>query len=270
MATAPAFLTNHELDRFLGGGDSGSRQRQRLRQAHLLPTPVEVGKVRRFNIAVFPRFALAGLVRDLGTIPHATETMEAVTKKALRSNAFTEVCAAVRESALALQTWSFNELVQGVAERAADAVREWDEVVGSAERQLAEELGISFATEFGVVERVVNNICLVKLDSGALEHVPCTRVAAAAEKGHAVALERVKVLSKELGYLMPLERTTLDADDIALASWFAGMTAPASGAESTIAEAHTSTFEPLPYRRSRPRRGRWHGATTMTRVPADV
>jgi hypothetical protein len=268
MTTAPGFLTNHELDRFLGGGDAGQRQRQRLRRDHLLPAPADLGKVRRFNIVLFPRFALAGLVRDLARIPHGTDTMAAVTEKALGSAAFAEVGAAVRESARALSDWSFNALVQGVVERAADAVREWDEVVVGAEHELAERLGISFSTEPGVIEGVRDNICLVALDAGRVEHVPFARVAAQAEKGCAVALVRVNVLSKELGYVIPLE-AAVDNEDNALATWFEQMAAPVP-AQVVTTDAHVSNFEPLPYRRSGPCRARWHGASTMTRVPADV
>jgi hypothetical protein len=267
MMTAPSFLTNHELDRFLGGGDAGQRQRQRLRHDHLLPMPAELGKIRRFNVALFPRFALAGLVRDLARIPDATQTMAAVSQRALGSKSFVEVSAAVRESARALSEWSFDALVEGVVERAADAVQEWDEVVGSAEGELTERLGISFIIEVGVIKRVLDEICMVSLATGRVERVPCTRVAAGVQKGHAVALARVNVLSKEMGYVMPLE-TALDKDERALAAWFAKMAAPEP--EGAVAEEHVSNFEPLPYQWSRPRHRRWRGASTMTRVPADI
>ncbi len=63
----------------------------------------------------------------------------------------------------------------------------------------------------------------------------------------------------------------LDREDLALATWFAQqMSAPAPEPTDASAEDRVSNFEPLPYRRSRPRHARWHGASTMTRVPADV
>lgn len=263
MSTAPGFITHHELDLFLGGGEAGQRQRQRLRKDRLLPEPADLGKVRRFNIAVFPRFVLAGLVRDLALIPRATETMQVVAANAFRSEVFNEVSAAVREAARALSVWSFDALVEGVGERAEDAVREWEEVVASAEKDLAEQLGISFSTEFGVIQRIVNDVCTITLDSGVVERVPSIRVVAAPEKGRAVALERVSVLAKELGYVMPLE-TTVDKDERELANWFAEMASPP--ATPVVAEAEVSHHDPLPYRRSKPRRARWHGASTMTRV----
>jgi hypothetical protein len=267
--SAPGFLTNHELDHFLGGGDSGQRQRQRLRADHLLPAPADLGKVRRFNVAVFPRFVLAGLVRDLAQIPEATNTLSKVTGEALRSNAFAEVRFAVRESARSLSTWNFDELVGAVVERAEDAVLEWDNVVVNAEQELADRLGISFSSETGMVKRVVGDICVIDLASGGEEHVPSTRVVALAEKGRAVVLERVRVLSKELGYIMPLEQITVDDDERELSAWFAKMALPTPPA-AVIAETHVGGYQALPYGRAFPRRGRWHGASTMTRVSADI
>jgi flavin-binding protein dodecin len=266
MASAPGFLTNHELDLFLGGGTAGQRQRLRLRKDRLLPEPAELGRVQRFNIALFPRFVLAGLVRDLASISQASETMATISAKVLRSSAFEDVSVAVRESAGLLGTWSFDALIQGVLERAEDAVREWDEVVQRAEVELAERLSISFSTELGVIERVANDVCIVSLDSGGVEQVPCIRVAAVAEQGRAVALERVNVLAKELGYVMPVERTTDDDEDRAMANWFERMAAPAVTVMAV--EPEVTHHEPLPYRRSAPRSGRWHGSSTMTRLPA--
>lgn len=217
------------------------------------------------NIALFPRFVLAGLVRELAFIPRAPETMQAVASTALRTEACREVSAAVRETARTLSVWSFDALFGGVVERAADAVREWDAVVAGAEAELAERLGISFATDFGVIERIVDDVCVITLDAGGVERVPRLRVAAAPKEGNAVALERVSVLAKELGYVMPVD-IARDQEERELANWFAKMAAPA--ATATVADVEVSHHDPLPYRRSQPRRGRWHGASTMTRVGA--
>ncbi|HEY5342361.1 MAG TPA: hypothetical protein VIJ66_01730 [Solirubrobacteraceae bacterium] len=263
MATAPGFLTNHELDLFLGGGTAGQRQRLRLRKDQLLPEPAELGRVRQFNIALFPRFALAGLVRELASISQASETMGVLTARVLRCAAFEEVSMAVRESAGSLGVWSFDALIQGVLERAEDAVREWDEVVQRAEVELAERLRISFSTELGVIERVANDVCVVSLDSGGVERVPSIRVAAVAEIGRAVALERVNVLAKEIGYVMPVEIMP-DEQDRELAAWFAKMAEPDT---TPVLAEERSHYEPLPYRRSKPRDALWHGASTMTRRP---
>lgn len=216
---------------------------QRLRTARLLPEPADLGKVRRFNIALFPRFVLAGLVRDLALIPQAPETMQAVAATALRSTAFSEVSAAVQETARTLSVWNFEVLVEGVVERAEDAVREWDIVVTAAEGELAERLGISFSTEFGVIERIANDVCVIALDAGGVERVPRLRVAAVPEKGSAVALQRVSVLAKELGYVMPLE-TRWDHEERELANWFAKLAAPAT--TTAVVETEPSHHDALP------------------------
>ncbi len=264
MSNAPGFLTNHELDLFLGGGEAGQRQRQRLRKDGLLPEPANLGRVRHANIVLFPRFALAGLVRDLGHIPRAAETMESVASRALRANVFSEVRAAVLEAARAMNVWSFDALVAGVVERAEDAVREWEDQLAAAERELTELLGISFSTELGVIERVEDDVCVIALDAGGVERVPSFRVATARESGYAVALERVSVLAKELGYVMPRESTD-DQEDRKLAAWFAKMAAPDT--TPAVVAHDVSHHEPLPYRRSKPRHVLWHGANTMTRLP---
>jgi hypothetical protein len=191
--------------------------------------------------------------------------MAAVAAKALRSASFGEISAVVHDSARALNVWIFDALIEGVAERAEDAVREWGSAVATAERELAERRGISFSTELGVIQRVANGVCIIFLDAGGVEWVPAIRVAAVAEKGCAVALERVNVLAEELGYVMPLE-TTLDPEDRELANWIAKMAAPAT--TTTVPEPEVSHHEPLPYRRLSPRRALWHGASTMTRVSA--
>jgi hypothetical protein len=269
MTGAPGFLTNHELDQFLGGGDSGQRQRQRLLAAHLLPSAVTLGKVRRFNVALLPRFVLAGLARDLARIPHATETMQDVAARTLRSEAFGQVSAAVRESVRSFDHWSFDELVDGVVERAADAVHEWDEDVDAAEQELTERLGISFLGETGVVREADADVCVIALDSGGEEHVPSTRVVTAGVCGRAVLLQRVKVLSKEVGYVMPVENFGTEPGERDLAAWFASMSQPiATPGVVTADETYVSDSESVPYGRAYSRRGHWHGSSTMTRVPA--
>jgi hypothetical protein len=266
MATAPCFITNHELDRFLGGGQAGQRQRLRLLKSNLLPVPADLGRVRRFNIMMFPRFALAGLVRDLGAIPKATDAMAKVTTRTFSVDAFVEVREALRDSALVLDAWSFDSLVGAVADRAPDALSEWTSVVEEAQQELAERLGISFVTDFGIVERTIGDAYVIAIPNGRTERVPATRCAAVAEKGRAVALERVRVMAKEQDYVMPLE-TTPDKEDRELADWFTTMMEPAAQPVAAVV-AEPSHHERLPYTRSSPRRARWHGASTMTRLPA--
>lgn len=263
---APSFVTNRELDLFLGRGAAGQRQRLRLQRDGLLPKPADIGRVKRFNIAVFPRFALAGLVRDLATIPRATDEMAKVASKVLSSSAFTEVCVALRETARALDSWNFDYLVQGVADQAPDAVQEWAHTVATAEHDLAERFNILLATDIGVIEKAVGDAYVVSLDEGGVEQVPSVRVAALAERGRAVALQRVRVKAQELDYVMPLEAIP-DKRDLELAGWLAEMRAPAAPAEPVVRD--DGHHDPLPYRRrSAPRAARWRGAGTMTRLPA--
>jgi hypothetical protein len=262
---APSFVTNHELDLFLGGGAAGQRQRLRLQKSGLLPAPMNIGRVKRFNIAVFPRFALAGLVRELATIPRATDEMAKVAASVFASPTFEELREALRETARGLDTWDFDYLVRGVADHAPDAVGEWALTVAEAEHELADRFNILLATETGVITKTIGDAHLVALDGGGVEQVPSLRVVAVAEKGRAVALERVRVKAQELDYVMPLE-TTPDKQDLELAAWFAEMRAPATTTEIVVEDE--SHHDPLPFRRrSAPRTARWHGASTMARVP---
>lgn len=267
MSKAPSFLTNHELNLFLGGGGSGQRQYQRLRKAGLFPTPADLGKVHKARVALFPRFVLAGLTSDLATIPQATDVMEAAAAKVFHAPVFVKLRAAVLDVARALSAWNFGALVAGVVERAEDAVREWEEEVALAEGRLAQQLGISFSTEFGAIERVERDVCVISLDIGGIERVPLLRVATAHEEGRPVALERVNVLAKEIGYVMPLE-VVEDQEERELAQWFAKMSS-LDPTPAAIIESEDSFYQPFPYRWSQPREILWHGASTMTRAPLD-
>lgn len=263
---APSFVTNHELDHFLGGGAAGQRQRLRLLKDSLLPSPIDVGRVRRFNIAVYPRFVLAGLVRDLAAIPNATGVMRDAARKVFSDPAFEEVCVALKETAQSLATWNYEALLGGVGERAEDAARQWSATVKAAERELTDALGISFSTDLGIVQRAAKNAYFISVGDNVVEQVPMARVAVAAMEGRAVVLERVRVMAKELDYVMPLKNIP-DAKDRQLSEWFTAMMAPAT--EPVVAEPDVSHHEELPYRRrSAPRRAKWHGASSMTRLPA--
>ena len=262
---APGFVTNHELDRFLGGGSSGQRQRLRLQKDGLIPGPAGIDRVKRFNVAVFPRFVLAGLVRELGTIPGATEEMGRAASKLFASSAFTELRAAVRKTAITLDAWDFDYLVQSVGDHAPDAVQEWTSAVTAAEGGLAERFNILLASDIGLIEKAIGDTYIISLAGARVEQVPAVRVATSVEKGRAVALERVRVRGQELDYVMPLE-TTPDKQESELAGWFTEVMAPAKTSAAVVEEV--SHHEPLPYRRRAPRNARWRGASTMTRLPA--
>jgi len=266
---APTFITNRELDVFLGGGERGPRKRQRLHREHLLPDPMQIGRVNRINIAMFPRFALAGLVGDLTRLDGAPECLTALTRQAFALGMFGQLADAVRLSARAMDAWRFDQLVDEVAERAQPAVAEWNAAVSAAEHELHQRFGIAFSTAFGVVQRVNSGLCIVSLTEGGSQSFPADRVAAPVEKGRAVAIERVRVMDSEMNFVMPSTIEIPDSEERELAGWLAEMMAAPAEEAATPAAPDDSTAEPLPYaRRSGPRRARWRGAGTMTRVPA--
>jgi hypothetical protein len=262
---APTFITSRELDVFLGGGERGPKKRQRLHREHLLPDPARIGRVNRINIAMFPRFALAGLVGDLTRLTGAPECLTTLTRHAFDLGLFSQLADAVLVSAKAMDAWRFDQLVEDVVEHAQPAVAEWNAAVSAAEHELHQRFGITFSTAFGVVERVNSGLCIVSLTEGGSETFDADRVAAPVEKGRAVAIERVRVMDSEMNFVMPSTTDIPDRDERELSSWLVGMmTAPA---EVATPEVDDSTAA-LPYaRRSGPRRARWRGANTMTRVP---
>jgi hypothetical protein len=265
---APTFITTRELDVFLGGGERGPKKRQRLSREHLLPSPAQLGRVNRINIAMFPRFALAGLVGDLKRLNDATECLTALTERTFRVALFSQLADAVRLSVKDMdEGWRFDRLVADVVEHAQPAMAEWNSAVSNAEHELHQRFGITFSTAFGVVERVSSGLCIVTLADGGSETFDADRMATPVEKGRAVAIERVRVMDNEMNFLMPSTLDIPDADERALSGWLVDMmTTPA---EPAGVEDDSSTAEPLPYaRRSAPRRARWRGSSTMTRVPA--
>ncbi len=266
---APTFITNRELDLFLGGGEGGPRKRQRLRRARLLPDPAAIGRVNHFNIAMFPRFALAGLVGNLTRLDGAPECLTALTRRAFGLGMFGQLADAVRLSARGMDAWRFDQLVDEVAQRAQPAVAEWNKAINAAEHELHQRFGIAFSTAFGVVERVNPGLCIVSLNEGGSQSFPANRVVARVEKGRPVAIERVRVMDSEMNFVMPSTAEVPDREERELAGWLVGMMAAPTAEAATPAAPGDSTAEALPYsRRSGPRRGRWRGASTMTRVPA--
>lgn len=266
--TLPTFITNREVDLFLGGGERGPRKRLRLRDEKLLPRPAELGRVRRYNIAVFPRFALVGMMPGLGQLSGAAQCLGSLTQRAFGLGAFSQVADAVRASAREMDSWRFDLLVDNVMERAEPAVAEWSACVDAAERELHERFDIGFSTALGVVERVASGIYLVSLEEGGTQRFPAERMAAPVEKGRAVAIERVRVMGNALDFVMPSTADIPDTQDRALAAWFKTMMMPAAEPVA-VTTSDDSTADQLPYgRSSAPRPSRWRGASTMTRVPA--
>lgn len=266
---APTFITNRELDLFLGGGERGPKKRQRLRREHLLPDPAAIGRINRVNIAMFPRFALAGLVGDLTRLDGAPECLTALTRQAFGLGMFAQLADAVRLSARAMGAWRFDQLVDDIAESAQPAIAEWNAAISAAEHELHQRFGIAFSTAFGVVERVNSGLCVISLTEGGSQSFPADRVVAPVEKGRAVAIERVRVMDSEMNFVMPSTTGVPDSEERELAAWLVGMMAVPTAETVAPAAPDDSTAEPPPYtRRSGPRHARWRGASTMTRVPA--
>jgi hypothetical protein len=165
-ASAPTFLTHRELDLFLGGGERGPKKRQRLRRENLLPDPADLGRVKRINIAMFPRFALAGLVGDLTRLDGAPECLSDLTRQALGLRVFSQLTKAVLVSVRAMDGWRFDQLIDDVGDLAQPAVAEWNACINAAESELQQRFGIAFSTACGVIERVNSGICVVSLAEG--------------------------------------------------------------------------------------------------------
>jgi len=232
-ASAPTFLTHRELDLFLGGGERGPKKRQRLRRETLLPDPADLGRVKRINIAMFPRFALAGLVGDLTRLDGAPECLSDLTRQALGLRVFSQLTKAVLVSVRAMDGWRFDQLIDDVGELAQPAVAEWNACINAAESELHQRFGIAFSTACGVIERVNSGICVVSLAEGGSQTFDADRVAAPVDKGRAVAIERVRVMDSEMNFVLPSTVDIPDAQDRELASWFSKMMAAPTAATHT-------------------------------------
>jgi hypothetical protein len=115
---------------------------------------------------------------------------------------------------------------------------------------------------------VDSGLCIVSLTEGGSETFDADRAAVPMEQGRAVAIERVRVMDSEMNFVMPSTTDAPDREERELADWLVGtMAAPSDAVSAAVPD--DSSAEPLPYvRRSGPRRSRWRGAGTMTRVPA--
>lgn len=262
---SPTFITNREVDHFLGGGERGPRKRQRLRNDNQLPVPAQIGRVRRFNIALFPRFALVGLVGGLSRLPGASDAVMRFSQRAFELGAFAHLADAVRASASEMDDWRFDVLLSQVAHRAEPALREWSNCIASYESELEREFGIGFETVPGTIERVESGLCVVLLQDGVVERFVPDRVAVPVVKGCPVAIERVRVAGSEMGFVMPATTDIPDTQERELAAWFSEMMTSEPVGEAA-AEHDDELVDALPYRRSRPRQASWRGASTMSRV----
>jgi hypothetical protein len=211
MDLAPTFVTHHEIESFLGGGQRGKRHRQRLQARQQLPEPVWLSRIDRLRVGVYPAFALAGLVNALAGAPEAKQRLRQLSAKVFGSAAFydlndaLETC--VREVLRTQQQWRFDSVIQRLGEIAEPAVVEWDTVVREAVEALT-PWGISFSYELGCIERRSGRTYVVSLGNDRVERFSHERVAAPEmRKGCAVAVEHVRVLGDGLDVVLPALKT---------------------------------------------------------------
>ena len=211
MSLAPAFVTHREIEGFLGGGAGGKRQRQRLQHRELLPEPFWLPRVDRTRIAIYPAFALAGLVNALAAAPDVKQRVRKQSTKVFDSAAFRELNEALQASARevlrAQQQWRFDAFVQYLGEIAEPVVVEWDAVVREAADALT-PWGVTVSSEAGCVERRSGNTYFVLLSGERTERFSAERVAVPQmHKGSAVTVEHVRVMGDGLDVVMPALKT---------------------------------------------------------------
>ncbi len=271
MQPAPPFITHREIDTFLGGASRGAKQRQRMQRLSLLPEPESIKRVQRFNLLIYPRFALAGLIGDFGRLTGASELTSRLSKQVFASAQFRELADELRGAARELPEWRYDVLIENLVREAHPAVRAFGEVVERAEAQLQERFDISFAAATGIVRGLDSGLYVVSVHNGT-ERIALNRVAAPVSEGRAVAVERVKVVGTEQDFLMPsvIEQSAVATpvdDDAELVDWFA-QEAQSTPALSAVVVDAADHLDVLPYRRSTPRRRRARGAGLMRRVGA--
>lgn len=218
---APPFITHREVESFLGGGTRGKRQRQRLQERGLLPEPLWVPRVDRVRVGLLPTFALAGLFDDeLGAAPKTRDTLISLSLEALSSQPLRALSDAVgqviREIVAADRgLWTFDALVERLAQDATDELSAWTELAQEVEGEL-HDCGVQLYSEFGRVESVQDDVVVVSLADARLERFPAFRTAAPMRNGVAVAVEHVKVMATEREFLMP---ALLTPDPAAALDW---------------------------------------------------
>lgn len=232
-----------------------------------MPKPIQ--RVQRFNLLIFPRFALAGLIGEFSRLTGAGELASRLSEQVLVSEQFRELSEALRRAAGELAEWRYDLLVESVVRDAQPAVQAFSELVEQAEGRLHEAFDISFAAATGVVRARDSGLYIVCVD-GVTERIAPDRVAAPVSEGRAVAVERVKVAGTEQDFLMPSvidQPFTASAadDDTALVDWFAKRSQDAV-APSALMVDPADHADVLPYRRATPRRRRVRGGGPMRRV----
>ena len=232
----PSFLTQHEMETFLGGGRTGARQLQRLRNEHRLPEPYWLPRVDRLRTGIYPIFALSGLVAGLEMRRELKECVNQLRDEVFACIAFREVAEALRASVADLRreqgdaTWRFDLALRRVADYAGPAVAEWGGIMEEASEQL-EDWGVRLSSELGSVESTAGLECVVAVAEHR-EHLPFSRVAYPVFSGGVVAIQHVVVLDRGMDFLMPtidmaltLGGDQLDWSAVAPDDWKSAITA---------------------------------------------
>jgi hypothetical protein len=232
----PSFLTQHEMETFLGGGRTGARQLQRLRNEHRLPEPYWLPRVDRLRTGIYPIFALSGLVAGLEMRRELKECVDQLRDEVFACIAFREVAEALRASVADLRreqgdaTWRFDLALRRVADYAGPAVAEWGGIMEEASEQL-EDWGVRLSSELGSVESTAGLECVVAVAEHR-EHLPFSRVAYPVFSGGVVAIQHVVVLDRGMDFLMPtidmaltLGDDQLDWSAVAPDDWKSAITA---------------------------------------------
>jgi hypothetical protein len=227
---APSFVTQHEMETFLGGGRTAVRQIQRLRNEHRLPEPYWLPRVDRLRTGIYPIFALTGLVAGLEMRRELKERIEQLRGEVFACTAFREVAEALWAAVADLRreqgdgTWYFDAAVRRVADYAGPSVAEWGGIMEEAGRRL-EDWGVRLSSELGSVESTAGLECVVSVD-GYRKHFPLSRVAYRVPSGGVVAVQHVVVLDRGMDFVMPtvdmsmtLEGERLDWSDVAPGDW---------------------------------------------------
>ncbi|MHB1640836.1 MAG: hypothetical protein ACYCUD_13560 [Candidatus Dormibacteria bacterium] len=232
----PSFLTQHEMETFLGGGRTGARQLQRLRNEHRLPEPYWLPRVDRLRTGIYPIFALSGLVAGLEMRRELKECVDQLRDEVFACIAFREVAEALRASVADLRreqgdaTWRFDLALRRVADYAGPAVAEWGGIMEEASEHL-EDWGVRLSSELGSVESTAGLECVVAVAKHR-EHLPFSRVSYPVFSGGVVAIQHVVVLDRGMDFLMPtidmaltLGGDQLDWSAVAPDDWESAITA---------------------------------------------
>jgi hypothetical protein len=209
---APPFVTNHEIDAFLGGGSTGKRHRQRLQKNGSLPAPQWLGRIDRFRVGVYPAFALAGLVDTIADLPDAQQRLSRLSTRVLTSAAFRDLSEAVAQSARdvvgehGVDEWEFGAVVRRLSDLATPAIEEWDDIVHEAAEGLA-QWGIRLSHEFGSIESKAGGMYVVSLAEERQERFAPACVVAGLPRGSRVAVKHVGVMGRGLDYVIPTLET---------------------------------------------------------------